>query len=162
MCIIESTKARDIHSSERLVAEIERSVCRPVHRGPPTRYLRLAKPCRFRVDNEPESCCRRQEQASIESSEPFDGTSRTQKNAKRTVATDSGPHTPKTHTAARCRFVLYLSIYLCMYTLVDTNFSVRPRVNLPLCGGLRAMFLAPRRYAPRVLNFSAFNCSQKS
>ena len=37
-----------------LVAEHERLVCRPIHRCPPPRYWRLAKPCQLRMDNEPE------------------------------------------------------------------------------------------------------------
>ena len=54
------------------VVEQERLVCRPVL----PRYFRLAKPGPLRMDNEPErfNCCRRQEQASVNSSEPFDGT----------------------------------------------------------------------------------------
>ena len=97
--IVRKLRKLGMCSFEWLVVQQKRLVYRPVHRRPPPRYCRLAKPCRLRVNNEPErfNCCRRQEQASVHSSEPFNGTWRTQKNAKRSVQTTV--HTfQKTHT----------------------------------------------------------------
>ena len=74
--IVRKVGKLEMCSFEWLVAEQERFVFRLVHRCPPPRYWRIAKPCRLRMDNEPErfNCSRRQEQASVHSSEPFDGT----------------------------------------------------------------------------------------
>ena len=74
--LVRKLRKLEMCSFEWLVVRQERLVCRPVHLRPPPRYCRLAKPCRLRMDNEPErfNCCRRQEQASVHSSESFDGT----------------------------------------------------------------------------------------
>ena len=72
--IVRKLRKLEMCSFEWLVVQQERLVCGPVHWRPPPRYFRLAKPGRLRMDNEPErfNCCRRQEQASVHSSEPFD------------------------------------------------------------------------------------------
>ena len=74
--LVRKLRKLEMCSFEWLVVQQERLVFRPVHGRPPPRYCRLAKPCRLRMDNEPGrlNYCRRQEQASVYSSEPFDGT----------------------------------------------------------------------------------------